>query len=474
MSLINCEDIDNDRTRSQIQFEYTAMGELNFTEVSKNDPFSDPFGWCVGMRSVGKNQRLRSQYCDLFDMTQVWRILPYDNTWRPDAAWYNINGLDGGLCVETTSSNLTEYVTEMQLERCTYDDQAARQRQTWIWCYEETTCDEEDSTPPNFELKIACEVADDNDLNCDNDSNERTQSTASADGAGAVPIDIYSEMNSCPNDPVRGMRWGRSQVYRVSKIGADENLIVDFESFCDDNGGDSDTWMRIFTEESDQEWDCQYIDTTVCIDQRNKMRAIVDNNGERQYLVVVTADGSDKDDADFTIKLDCSASSFVLVQFRGDNEQFNFCLGVDTAVSGENLILKPCKETDNRMQWELGSDRLLRLRAGNNLCAGVNNRNNNQPVRLIECDDDDDNVEDRKWRYDSRGDFEFSVSSSNSCMTTENGSNPRDGDRITITSCDGNFDQAWNYGRLNPFPSPTPNTDDEYCDADDLLLNVDR
>ena len=125
------------------------------------------------------------------------------------------------------------------------------------------------------------------------------------------------------------------------------------------------------------------------------------------------------------------------------------------------------------MQWELDGDRLLRLRAGNNLCAGVNNRNNNQPVRLFECDGDDD-IENRKWRYDSRRDFEFSVSSSNSCMTTENGSNPRSGDRITITSCDGNFDQAWNYGRLNPFPSPTPNTDDEYCDADDLLLNVDR
>jgi len=469
MTLINCEDIDNDRTRSQITFEYTAMGELNFTEVSANDPFSDPYGWCVGMRSVGKNQKLRSQYCDLYDMTQVWRILPFDNTWRPDAAWYNINGLDGGLCVEATSSNLTEFVTEMQLERCTYDDQAARQRQTWIWCYEETTCDKEDSTPPNFELKTKCVDTTIQSKQCA--SAEFTQSTADSNGAGAVPEGIYRELNECPDDPVRGMRWGRSQVYRVKASGANENLVVDFKSTCDDDGDDGDTYMRVFTEESDREWDCQYIDATVCIDRRRTMRAVVDNNKEQDYLVVVSADGSDGDSADYTIELSCSASNFVLIQFRGDNEQFNFCLGVSNAVEGENLTLRSCDEDDNRMLWELDENRLLRLQAGNNLCAGVSKTNNNEVVELFECDDA---IENQRWRYDTRQDFEFSVSSTNICMTTEDGSNPLVGDSVTITSCDGNFDQAWNYGRLNPFPSPTPNTDDEYCDTEDLLLNVDR
>ena len=38
MTLINCQDINNERKRSQITFEYTAMGELNFTDVSSNDP----------------------------------------------------------------------------------------------------------------------------------------------------------------------------------------------------------------------------------------------------------------------------------------------------------------------------------------------------------------------------------------------------------------------------------------------------
>lgn len=468
MTLINCLDIGNDRKRSQITFEYTAMGELNFTEVSANDPFSDPYGWCVGMRSVGKNQRLRSQYCDLYDMTQVWRILPFDNTWRPDAAWYNINGLDGGLCVETTSSNLTEFVTEMQLERCTYDDQEARQRQTWIWCYEETTCDDEDSTPPNFELTIACEDTEIQDKRCT--SATFTQSTSFSDGAGAVPSGIYEEMNECPNDPVRNMRWGRSQVYRVDKSGQDENLVVDFESTCDDDGDDSDTWMRVFTEESDGEWDCQYIDTTACIDRRTTMRAVVDNNNERNYLVVVSADGSDDDDAEYDIELSCSVSNYVLIQLRGDDEQFNLCIGVNNAVNGANLILRTCTENDSRLEWELDRDRLLRLRADNDLCAGVSNLNNNQPVQLFECDSAIDN---QLWRYDSRNDFEISLSSASRCMTTENGSNPLAGDQITISACDGNFDQAWNYGRLNPFPSPTPNSDDEYCDADQLLLNVD-
>jgi len=469
MTLINCLDIGNDRKRSQITFEYTAMGELNFTEVSANDPFSDPYGWCVGMRSVGKNQRLRSQYCDPYDMTQVWRILPFDNTWRPDAAWYNINGLDGGLCVETTSSNLTEFVTEMQLERCTYDDQEARQRQTWIWCYEETTCDDEDSTPPNFELTIACEDTEIQDKRCT--SATFTQSTSFSDGAGAVPPGIYEEMNECPNDPVRNMRWGRSQVYKVDKSGQDENLVVDFESTCDDDGDDSDTWMRVFTEESDGEWDCQYIDTTACIDRRTTMKAVVDNNNERNYLVVVSADGSDDDDAEYDIELSCSVSNYVLIQLRGDDEQFNLCIGVNNAVNGANLILRTCTENDSRLEWELDGDRLLRLRADNDLCAGVSNQNNNQPVELFECDSA---IEDRLWRYDSRNDFEISLSSASRCMTTENGSNPLSGDQITISACDGNFDQAWNYGRLNPFPSPTPNSDDEYCDADQLLLNVDR
>ena len=201
------------------------------------------------------------------------------------------------------------------------------------------------------------------------------------------------------------------------------------------------------------------------------MKAVVDNNNERDYLVVVTADGSDKDDADFTVDVSCSASNFVLIQFRGDNQQFNFCLGVNSANNGENLVLRSCDETDNRMLWELDDDRLLRLRAGNNLCAGVTNRNNNQVVELFECDS---NNENRRWRYDSRGDFEFSISGTSNCMTTEDGSNPQTGDSITLTSCDGNFDQAWNYGRLIPFPSPTPSSDDEHCDSEDLLLNVDR
>ena len=468
MTLINCRDINNERKRSQITFEYTAMGELNFTEVSSNDPYSDPYGWCVGMRSVGKNQRLRSQYCDLYDMTQVWRILPFDNTWRPDAAWYNINGLDGGLCVETTSSNLTEFVTEMQLERCTYDDQEARQRQTWIRCYEETTCDDEDSTPPNFELTIACEETDIQDKQCT--SAQIEQSTAFSDGAGAVPSNVYEEMNDCPDDPVRNMRWGRSQVYKVRPSGQND-LVVEFDSQCDDDGNDSDTWMRVFTEESDGEWDCQYIDTTDCIDKRNTMRAVVDNNNERDYLVVVSADGSDDDDADYTIDLSCSVSNYVLLQLRGDDEQFNLCIGVTNAVNGANLILRTCEDNDSRLLWELDDDRLLRLQEDSDLCAGVSNRNNNQVVELFECDSEIDN---RLWRYDSRGDFEISLSSASVCMTTEDGSNPRTGDAITITSCDGNFDQAWNYGRLNPFPSPTPNSDDEYCGADPLLLNVDR
>jgi hypothetical protein len=359
----------------------------------------------------------------------------------------------------------------MQLERCTYDDQEARQRQTWIWCYEETTCDDDDSTPPNFELTIDCQETEIQDKRCTSAKIE--QSTAFSDDAGAVPSGIYEEMNDCPDDPVRNMRWGRSQVYKVSPSGQDENLVVEFDSTCDDDGDDSDTWMRVFTAESDGEWDCQYIDTTVCIDRRNTMRAVVDNNKERDYLIVVSADGSDNDDAEYTIDLSCSVSNYVLIQLRGDDEQFNLCIGVTNAVNGANLILRTCSENDSRLQWELDDDRLLRLGADNDLCAGVSNRNNNQVVELFECNSTIDN---RLWRYDSRNDFEISLSSANVCMTTENGSNPLSGDKITITACDGNFDQAWNYGRLNPFPSPTPNFDDEYCRsiADPLLLNVDR
>jgi len=266
------------------------------------------------------------------------------------------------------------------------------------------------------------------------------------------------------------MRWGRSQVYKVRPSGQND-LVVEFDSQCDDDGNDSDTWMRVFTEESDGEWDCQYIDTTDCIDKRNTMRAVVDNNNERDYLIVVSADGSDDDDADYTIDLSCSVSNYVLLQLRGDDEQFNLCIGVTNAVNGANLILRTCEDNDSRLLWELDDDRLLRLQEDSDLCAGVSNRNNNQVVELFECDSEIDNG---LWRYDSRGDFEISLSSASVCMTTEDGSNPRTGDAITITSCDGNFDQAWNYGRLNPFPSPTPNSDDEYCGADPLLLNVDR
>lgn len=328
------------------------------------------------------------------------------------------------------------------------------------------------STPSTrFELRTACEITEIHQVKqCT--STAFIHSTALLDGAGVVDYYIYTEMSGCPEDPVRDMRWGRSQVYRVRVSGEDESLVVDFESTCEDYGKESETYMRVFAEEPNGSWHCQYIDTTACIDRRRTMKAVVDNNNERDYLVVVTADGSDLDDAAYTINFSCSPSNYVLLQFRGDAMQFNFCLGVFNAINGENLVLRSCDETDNRMLWELNDDRLLRLRAGNDLCAGVTNRNNNQVVELFECDA---NNENQRWRYDNKGDFEFSIPGTDNCMTTEDPSIPQTGDAITLTSCGGNFGQAWNYGRLNSLPSPTPHADDEYCnERENLLLDVDR
>jgi len=465
MTLIDCENLNSERERSQITFEYTAEGELNFTDVSENDPFTEPWGWCVGLKNVNKNQLLRSQYCDKADITQVWRILPWDNTWRPDAAWWNING--GGICVEASSSNLTQYETQIQLERCTYDDQAARQRQTWVWCYEETTCKDEDSTPPNFSLTIECDIANTQRLTCS--SSTIIESTATSDGAGAVQESIYDEINNCPDDPVRNQRWGRSQVYLVSDVPENENLIVDFDSNCDDDGNDANNFMRVYTKQSDGEYDCEFLDNTRCEDDRQTMSAVVDPS-DRDYLIVVTADGSDGNDANYNLDVSCSTSHYVLIQFRGNNDNTNFCIGVDNSNSGQDVELKRCDPDDNNMLWELDDDRLLRLRANDGRCMGVANTNNNQVVELVNCNPDRDN---QRWRYDSQGDNEFSVvSNNNRCITTEDGADPSNGDRITITNCDGNSDQRWNYGFVNPLLPSTSSSSDEYCFSDENIINV--
>ena len=129
-----------------------------------------------------------------------------------------------------------------------------------------------------------------------------------------------------------------------------------------------------------------------------------------------------------------------LIRFRGNGET-DLCIAVNNAVNGANLILKVCDMEDSRMLWALHDDRQLRLRADYSLCAGVSNRNNNQVVELFGCNR---GTENQRWHYNLRGDSEFSLSGS-ICMTTEDGSSPRQGDAITISSCDGNLDQAWGH-----------------------------
>ena len=122
-----------------------------------------------------------------------------------------------------------------------------------------------------------------------------------------------------------------------------------------------------------------------------------------------------------------------------------FCLGVNT---GENVVLRECNMADDRMLWDLSDDGFLILRARSDrldpsgLCAGATNRNNNQVVELFECDP---SLENRRWRFNASGGFDFSLSDSNVCMTTEDGNDLELGDAITITQCDGNIDQRWDY-----------------------------
>jgi hypothetical protein len=258
-------------------------------------------------------------------------------------------------------------------------------------------------------------------------------------------------------------------VYVVSDV--PENLIVDFDSNCDD-GNDANHFMRVYTRQSDGEFDCEFLDNTRCEDGGQTMSASIDPS-DRDYLIVVSADGTDRNDANYNLDVSCSTSHFVLIQFMGNNDNTAntiFCLGVDNTNAGQDLELKPCNPDDNNMLWELDDDRLLRLRANDGRCMGVSNTNNNQVVELFNCDPGRDN---QRWRYDSQGADEFSVVSNNDrCITTEDGADPTNGDRITVTTCDGNSDQRWNYGFINPLLSPTSSSSDEYCYSDEDIFNV--
>ena len=119
-----------------------------------------------------------------------------------------------------------------------------------------------------------------------------------------------------------------------------------------------------------------------------------------------------------------------LIRFRGNGDETDLCLAVNNAVNGANLILKTCDMADSLMLWALHDESQLRLRADYSLCAGVSNRNNNQVVELFECDP---SIINQGWHYDIRGDSDISLLGY-MCMTTENGSSPRPGDSITISS----------------------------------------
>ena len=131
-----------------------------------------------------------------------------------------------------------------------------------------------------------------------------------------------------------------------------------------------------------------------------------------------------------------------LVRFRGNS---SFCVGVNNPLPGENLILRECNMMDDHMLWYLYDDGLLRLRARSDrldpLCAGATNRNNNRPVEIFSCEPSPNLM----WRFNASGNFDFRLSDSSVCITTEDVSDPKSGDAITITQCDGNIDQRWDY-----------------------------
>jgi len=473
LTLLDCQDaLSTERRQSQILFRYGndgGEGVLKFNLISDLDIFADPRGWCVSLDRVRKNEELTADYCDITSIEQVWRVLSSDNTWRPEYAWYDING--DGLCVETKTT-VPSIGVEMHLRPCTYGDEMARQRQSWVWCYQDTQCDTTLSTPPDFTIEVDCPTTDvdSNSLRCDA-TFLGNLNTADDGGGGAVPPGVYDRLDECRNDPVDNKRFGSSLVYRVTNNDSDQYLSIDLTSSCRDDGDDADTYVRVYEEQSNGDWDCEYWSSTYCVDGYRAVSTTVDPH-QRDFLIIVSADGTDRDQTDFDLELGCDddEDEYEQIRLRQDPD---LCFGVSRASADTPIELFSCDDDTDLLLWTLDNNRLSRLR-GFNLCAQIDGAYQDGTGLLLQsCNR---NRANQKWRYDRFNDNEISSEGdSRFCLTYDTGrDSPREGHSVEIDSCSGDNRQEWLFARSTSNPSPSPPTaspSDLYC-FDDVTRNV--
>lgn len=254
---------------------------------------------------------------DIVESTEILRKLT-DRTWRPSFQLGNKE-----FCIEPVLTNGTtiEEFNPLRQKVCK-NNGFKRERQIWVYCVAGDVCETDEVDPPTFELSVDCVEADTESLQCnDGFSNQNL------DKGEAVDSGIWDNLLPCLNDnnlrdPDRDNKFGKSLVYRMDddeKDGSGIDLIFTYGDDDDDvrvcEKDDANAIVRVYEQLSNNDWNCLFIDQTDCEAESAAGSEITarlgpTQNSNRDFLVIVSSDGSDVTDDEnnlerFDLDVDC-------------------------------------------------------------------------------------------------------------------------------------------------------------------------
>jgi len=140
------------------------------------------------------------------------------------------------------------------------------------------------------------------------------------------------------------------------------------------------------------------------------------------------------------VKLDgveASGGGYKLIKSKDDDD---LCWGVSNVKDGARVKLVKCDDDDDEQLWDLDNGK-IKNKDDDDFCIQVKAKEN-KGLRLRKCK----NTSRQKWNYDKNNDNEWTPKKDDDlCVQHKGGGSPEKGDKLILKDCDGDDEQEWEW-----------------------------